>query len=767
MKLRNNKKGFTIVELVIVIAVIGILTAILVPVFINLTNKANEASDQSLVKNLNTALKMVENDPSAEDEDTHQKLSGKNNTMQDVVLDLKYEGYYLENLVAKSGQDLLWDASKNEFFLSTESTQANVDYWQIVKEVPATASQKYSYYAGKNFNTTVPNLKYGFDAGDVKGITSLNYVGPGANPGQTAAIRTNSSGTNLTINAANDTVNHYGHAGSIDIIAVANKSYHENGKIAFLEIAKGRVALESGSDVKQIHVSTKIIDVAEDGTKTKEANTFDQVIIALASGVETPDFSRDEVALSSVGAEGKLVVEIEKENNQSDYVYLYQQGLVEQIRVASGDSTKTGDSVQPAAITEEAKKGSDESLSSNTSSIAIDIANNLKAGSTATPEQIAAGTVDVEQIEEAGLTEEAKETAKETAVNDAMVEEYSESGDKAIPENAVAYNVNTQTYYAIDDDHATGMAALRAALDGADSKDVILLMNDVTLTLGATNARFPISKSVTLNGNGHTVTTNGRGFGVGADATSKVDVTFKNITITNAQASGRCIDTRGNLASLTLDSVTLKTTSSSGYVQPLTIGGNQSDVVPVTIKNSTIQTSDDGRYGYAIITFNPVNMKISDSEIKGWACIYAKGPDGSAGSDGSSYSIDNTHLVSKNVYAGDTNAFCAIKMEDNDIINFILRDCTLDIISASNWQGIVAFRDLEQNPVSGCALSILPGNTVNFDGDYAYFVNGTENGSILYITGGTFNKNPTDHLVEGYVAQDNGDGTWTVVPAAE
>ena len=41
---RNNKKGFTIVELVIVIAVIAILAAVLIPTFAGIVNKANKST---------------------------------------------------------------------------------------------------------------------------------------------------------------------------------------------------------------------------------------------------------------------------------------------------------------------------------------------------------------------------------------------------------------------------------------------------------------------------------------------------------------------------------------------------------------------------------------------------------------------------------------------------------------------------------------------------------------------------------------------------
>lgn len=52
MKKLNNKKGFTIVELVIVIAVIAILAAVLIPTFSNVVNKANESKALQEARNL-------------------------------------------------------------------------------------------------------------------------------------------------------------------------------------------------------------------------------------------------------------------------------------------------------------------------------------------------------------------------------------------------------------------------------------------------------------------------------------------------------------------------------------------------------------------------------------------------------------------------------------------------------------------------------------------------------------------------------------------
>ena len=62
--MRNtNKKGFTIVELVIVVAVIAILAAVLIPTFAGIINKANQSADIQAVRNMNVALAAATDKP--------------------------------------------------------------------------------------------------------------------------------------------------------------------------------------------------------------------------------------------------------------------------------------------------------------------------------------------------------------------------------------------------------------------------------------------------------------------------------------------------------------------------------------------------------------------------------------------------------------------------------------------------------------------------------------------------------------------------------
>ena len=62
---KNNKKGFTIVELVIVIAVIAILAAVLIPTFTGVTERAKENAAMQNARNAWTEY-MAENADKAE-----------------------------------------------------------------------------------------------------------------------------------------------------------------------------------------------------------------------------------------------------------------------------------------------------------------------------------------------------------------------------------------------------------------------------------------------------------------------------------------------------------------------------------------------------------------------------------------------------------------------------------------------------------------------------------------------------------------------------
>ena len=83
-----NKKGFTIVELVIVIAVIAILAAVLIPTFSNVVEKANQSKALQEVKNAYEAT-LVE-DLSQHDASENYTIQVYNKGEIKVIVDDKY-----------------------------------------------------------------------------------------------------------------------------------------------------------------------------------------------------------------------------------------------------------------------------------------------------------------------------------------------------------------------------------------------------------------------------------------------------------------------------------------------------------------------------------------------------------------------------------------------------------------------------------------------------------------------------------------------------
>ncbi len=76
--MKNNNRGFTLAELLVVVAIIAVLVAIAIPIFTNQLEKAREATDAANIRDYyaEIATALVTGDLSAETGKTTLKLSG-------------------------------------------------------------------------------------------------------------------------------------------------------------------------------------------------------------------------------------------------------------------------------------------------------------------------------------------------------------------------------------------------------------------------------------------------------------------------------------------------------------------------------------------------------------------------------------------------------------------------------------------------------------------------------------------------------------------
>ena len=106
---KTNNKGFTIVELVIVIAVIAILAAVLIPTFSSVIKKAKMSADQQYIRNINMIL-------------LEEEITDKAENIFEVRDQLKTNGLNSVNATSV-GYTVVYDASINRCLLVNEETK--------------------------------------------------------------------------------------------------------------------------------------------------------------------------------------------------------------------------------------------------------------------------------------------------------------------------------------------------------------------------------------------------------------------------------------------------------------------------------------------------------------------------------------------------------------------------------------------------------------------------------------------------------------------
>lgn len=139
-----NKKGFTIVELVIVIAVIAILAAVLIPTFATVIDKANKSAAVSAAKNAYTAYLA---------EDKANIIAGKDLK----IFTGKYEvsvtdNKLVDNALNGSNEKVTYTAASGTFAAGTYYLLSNSNY--ITAELTAEPTGwSTNYYTSTNVQT--------------------------------------------------------------------------------------------------------------------------------------------------------------------------------------------------------------------------------------------------------------------------------------------------------------------------------------------------------------------------------------------------------------------------------------------------------------------------------------------------------------------------------------------------------------------------------------------------------------------------------------
>ncbi len=248
-----KKKGFTLVELLVVIAIVAILAVVSVVGYTAFINKAHESNDRSLVAQLNKTL-------------TGAEFDGPHGAFEAV----RASGFDVAKIEATANdQAILWDNTAKEFFYTADESRTG-DIW-IVDDAVSDAYN--TYYVG--------TADIDFD-----GATKI-------------IVYTNDPEQNIKIDAPEAHVEHEGKAGTIEVLAVADNSYYENGMVSNLEITAGKVVI-NGTVAKVV--------IVEGATANVSLAAGSEVVNFIVNSTSAPVVVDAKATVGSVATEKEEIV---------------------------------------------------------------------------------------------------------------------------------------------------------------------------------------------------------------------------------------------------------------------------------------------------------------------------------------------------------------------------------------------------------------------------------------------------------------------------
>lgn len=333
----NNEKGFTIAELVIIVAVLAVLTAVFIPAFSHLVDTARDADGIAWCKNINTAL--------VNDELTQ----GKPRLPSVAIKGVFDDGFTLESLNKMTRHNhVVYDFLNNRFALlkkdfsllygetdlgkilyllvGDQNTVQNVLPDDEYRVIYCVITDNELVVDGSFDATLVDNCNVTLDTDDER-----------------CFIFTNNG--KITVSAPYSTVVHHGSADEVNIDSVSRNSYVLKGKVKSLSLNTGHVVVDFSSEIELLHLhenadscSVSVRSSLNEGKRGKikqiHINTLSQWIdVKDEQGervdviVYCKDVSAEKVTLLSDGYEAVVVNYEGKVTRYTDVNQLMKQGL--------------------------------------------------------------------------------------------------------------------------------------------------------------------------------------------------------------------------------------------------------------------------------------------------------------------------------------------------------------------------------------------------------------------------------------------------------
>ena len=282
IKRNSKRRGFTILELVIVIAVIAILAGVAIPTFAGVVKKARISARTQMAQSINKLLAVDE------------ASNGKPTSMYDATRAMIENGIDIDRFMSDGGLALSWDQEDNRVAVVDEEFNTVYTHdgdalpenktliWQVVNEIPDDSAT--SIYLADGFVGEDIHVSVGVDVGDNLNIKSILYTDEDEES-KSILIRANGKETVTDISNSSDEITLLGKA---DKTSLRNGEINDKNKLSIYEtladfsIYSGNAVIKSGASVEIVRLLSEkqesISLVVENGNMTITGEDFTLVI---------------------------------------------------------------------------------------------------------------------------------------------------------------------------------------------------------------------------------------------------------------------------------------------------------------------------------------------------------------------------------------------------------------------------------------------------------------------------------------------------------